>query len=252
MIDLKNKNILVTGASRGIGKAIAKELGKYGASIAIHYNKNKESAEALAFEIGNNSFTVQADLKNAKSVLECFKTVLERFGRLDVMINNAGIAILSAIDMEDEKWINEFDQTVNVNLRATSLFCKKSIEHFLNKHLPGIIINIASRAAYRGDVAEYMTYAASKGAVVSMTKSIARAFGNENITAFTVSPGFVRTDMAQEFIDEFGEEPVINNLALNELTEPQDIANVVTFLASGKAKHATGTNIDVNAGSYVH
>lgn len=251
MINLTGKNIFVTGASRGIGKAIAIQLAELGANVAIHYQKNKAAAEAICNEIGQNAFTVQADLSESNEVLTCFNEVVNKFGKLDVIVNNAGIALLSGIEKNDQDWVNDFTQTINVNLLATSLLCKKSIDHFKTNQIPGIIINIASRAAYRGDTAEYMIYAASKGGVVSLTKSIARAFGKDNITAFTIAPGFVRTDMAQDFINEYGEEPVLGNLALNELTEPEDVANVVAFLASGKAKHATGTNIDVNAGSYV-
>ncbi|MEM6526357.1 MAG: SDR family oxidoreductase, partial [Bacteroidota bacterium] len=115
----------------------------------------------------------------------------------------------------------------------------------------GIIINISSRAARRGDTSDYLAYAASKGGLEAITKSIARAYGKKGITAFGVAPGFTRTDMAQDFIKAYGEDYVLNDLSLPELTEPKDIAQTVVFLASGLARHATGTTIDINAGSYV-
>ena len=115
----------------------------------------------------------------------------------------------------------------------------------------GIIINISSRAAHRGDTPDYLAYAASKGGMESLTKSIARAYGKDNITAFGVAPGFTRTAMAKDFIDTYGEDCAVQDMALSKLTEPQDVAQIVLFLASGLGKHATGTTIDVNAGNYV-
>jgi NAD(P)-dependent dehydrogenase (short-subunit alcohol dehydrogenase family) len=111
---------------------------------------------------------------------------------------------------------------------------------------------VASRAAFRGDVPDYLAYAASKGGMVSLTRSIARAFGRDGITAFVVAPGYVRTDMAQAFLDRYGEAVGVRDLALDRMTEPDDLGPIVTLLASGLADHATGTTIDVNAGSYVH
>jgi NAD(P)-dependent dehydrogenase (short-subunit alcohol dehydrogenase family) len=140
---------------------------------------------------------------------------------------------------------------MSVNLRATELLCRRAIAHF-QRNGGGRIINMASRAAFRGDVPEYMTYAASKAALVALTRSIARGCGEAGIRAFVVAPGFVRTDMAQDFIDEFGEAHALRDLATQRLTEPDDVAPTVVFLASGLADHATGCTIDINAGSYVH
>ncbi|MGB5303332.1 MAG: SDR family oxidoreductase, partial [Gemmatimonadota bacterium] len=148
-------------------------------------------------------------------------------------------------------WREDWDLTMAVNLRAVELLSRLAIDHF-QQHDGGRIINIASRAAFRGDTPEYMTYAASKGGVVALTRSMARGFGKAGICAFVVAPGFVRTEMAQEVIDEHGEERVTGDLALDRLTEPADVAPLVVLLASGLADHATGGTFDVNAGSYVH
>jgi NAD(P)-dependent dehydrogenase (short-subunit alcohol dehydrogenase family) len=126
-----------------------------------------------------------------------------------------------------------------------------AIQHFKTRQ-SGRIINIASRAAFRGDTAEFLAYAASKGGVVSLSRSIARAFGKDGITCFVVAPGWVKTDMAEDSIKEYGEEFILQGNALDRLTEPEDIAPMVTLLASGLADHATGTSIDINAASYVH
>lgn len=137
-----------------------------------------------------------------------------------------------------------------INLTATGLLCRSAIAHF-QRIGGGRIVNIASRAAFRGDTPDYLAYAASKAGIVALTRSIARGFGKSEIKAFVVAPGFTRTDMAQAFIDTYGEDFASSDIALKKLTEPSDIAPTVTFLLSGLSDHATGTTIDLNAGSYV-
>jgi NAD(P)-dependent dehydrogenase (short-subunit alcohol dehydrogenase family) len=138
-----------------------------------------------------------------------------------------------------------------VNLRAVGLLCRAAIRHF-GERGGGRIVTIASRAAFRGDTLEYLAYAASKGGLVALHRTIARGCGKQNIASFLIAPGFVRTDMAQDSIDRYGEDFVVKDLALPRLTEPEDLAPLVVLLASGLADHATGSTIDVNAGSYVH
>jgi NAD(P)-dependent dehydrogenase (short-subunit alcohol dehydrogenase family) len=248
-IDLQKKNILVTGSSRGIGAAISKELGKSGARIAIHYKRERQSAEEIAKIIGNNSKVFKANLQDPDQCELLFKSVLKEFGHIDAIVNNAGTAILSPLN--NENWVKEWDKTMSINLRAVGILCKLAIQHFKTRK-SGRIINIASRAAFRGDTAEYLAYAASKAGVVSLSKSIARAFGKDGITCFVVAPGWVKTDMANESIEEYGDEYILQGNSLDRLTEPEDIAPIVTLLASGLADHATGTTIDINAASYVH
>ena len=252
-IDLSGKNILVTGASRGIGRAIAKMMGQAGGNVAIHYNKNATAAHELAEELGASSICVQADLADAGQCAAMFEATVQELGGVDVLVNNAGISIHMPLDMPVEHWVKAWQEVIAVNLMSVELLSRLAIQHFKQRKSGpgGRIINIASRAAFRGDTAEYMTYAASKGGMVALTKSIARAYGKDDIAAFVVAPGFTRTDMAQEFIDAYGEDIATKDLALNRLTEPEDIAPLVVFLASGLGDHATGTSIDVNAGSYV-
>lgn len=249
-LNLDGKVVLVTGASRGIGKAIATQLGEANASVAVHCNTNTEEAAKVAAQIGNNAKVFQANLANSSEVDGLISEVIEAFGKIDVLVNNAGIAISSNLENDTESWLADWNVTMAVNLSATAILCKNSIHHFLENN-GGIIINISSRAAFRGDTQDYFAYAASKGGVVALTKSIARAFGKQNIVAYSVAPGFTKTDMAQDFIDAYGEDFATKDLSLNELTKPEDIAPTVVFLASGLAKHATGTTIDINAGSYV-
>jgi len=251
VIDLKGKNVLVTGASRGIGKSIAEKLAAAGARVAIHYNNNKEEAEKLAHQIGNNAAIFKADLENKAECRKLFSTVLDSFKYIDVLVNNAGVSISSSLDGSDTVWDKDWDKTMRINLDAVGILCREAIHHFTDRN-EGRIITIASRASFRGDTPEYIAYAASKGGLVSLSRSIARGYGKKGIKAFLIAPGFVQTDMAQDFINEYGEAYVLNDLALPTLTQPENISPFVVLLSSGLADHATGCTIDINAGSYVH
>ena len=250
-IDLTNKNVLVTGASRGIGKAIAEQLLKSGAHVAAHYNNTPINLDGLNSEQLNRLSTYKADLGDSEETETLFKKVIDNVGHIDVLINNAGLAIKSEVEEPTSKFVEKWQTTMAVNLQAMAILCKEAILHFSARQ-SGIIINVSSRAAFRGDTSNYLAYAASKGGVVALTRSIARAYGKQGIVAFNVAPGFVQTDMADEFIQEYGEGIVKDDIALNNLTNPQDLTPLIALLASGLANHATGGTFDVNAGSYVH
>jgi 3-oxoacyl-[acyl-carrier protein] reductase len=250
-IDLANTSVLVTGASRGIGAAIARAMGKAGARVAIHYRDQRQAAAGLAKEIGAAAEVFQADLASTEECFALWKSVIARFGRINTLVNNAGISLSCPMESPTAEWLRGWERTMAVNLRAPGMLCKLAIEHFASAG-GGRIINISSRAAFRGDQPAYLAYAASKGGLVALTRSIARAYGKANILAFNVAPGFTRTDMAKEFIGQFGKDFASGDIALERLTEPEDIAPFVAFLASGLGDHATGCTIDINAGSYVH
>lgn len=251
-INLSGLNILVTGASRGIGKAIATKLAEAGATIGIHYNKNVREAENLAHILGNESKAFQADLSKSGEAGKLFERVSLEMGSIEILINNAGVAVPAPIEASEDEWLAAWDETMMVNLTSAAILCKKAVEHFIKRKSSGRIINISSRAAFRGDQAEYMAYAASKAGLVSLTRSLARAYGKDGVKAFVVAPGFVRTDMAKEFMEMYGEEHAKGDVALERLTEPKDLAPLITFIASGMADHATGSTFDINAGSYMH
>jgi 3-oxoacyl-[acyl-carrier protein] reductase len=249
-INLKHKHALVTGASRGIGRAIALELAGCGARVAVHYHENQNRARKVAELLGARAELFQADFNEPMEVSSLFYNVLRKLQHIDILVNNAGVALHSDPAGNDLQWMDDWLRTMEVNLNAAGFLCKKAIEHFLTRG-GGIIINIASRAAFRGDTQDYLAYAASKGGLVSLTRSIARSFGKQGVVAFAVAPGFVNTDMAQPFTEAYGEDYAVRDIALAELTEPEDVARMVAFLASGMANQATGSVFDINAGSYM-
>ena len=179
-IDLTGKTVLVTGASRGIGRSLAEGLAGAGATVATHFNRNRAATDALVATLGHDARPFQADLTDPASCERLFHEVVGTYGRLDVLVNNAGIALKMPAGMPTDEWREDWDLTMAVNLRAVELLSRLAIDHFRQRD-GGRIINIASRAAFRGDTPEYMSYAASKGGVVALTRSIARAYGKAGI-----------------------------------------------------------------------
>lgn len=251
MLDLSDQTILVTGASRGIGKAIAETCARAGAAVAVHYGHSADAALEVADACGPDAHLFQADLTDLDATDALFDAVASTYDRIDGLVLNAGVARHMPLNDDTDDWHADWQDTVHVNLRAPELLCRHALNHFRDNG-GGRIVSIASRAAFRGDTLDYMAYAASKAGLVALTRSIARGAGSDNVKAFTIAPGFTRTDMAQDFIDEYGPGIVRDDLALNDLTEPADLSPMVTFLLSGAADHATGSTIDMNAGSYVH
>ncbi len=250
-IDLANQRILVTGASRGVGNSIARHLLESGASVALHYNRNREPVEELQRLFPDQSYLIKADLSDIESTESLFNDSVKALGGLDVLVNNAGLVVSMPMTMQRPQWEKAWDLTMDVNLKSVAFLSRLAVGEFA-KGDGGRVIMIASRAAFRGDTEDYMAYAASKGGMVAFTRSIARAFGKQGVKAFLIAPGFVRTDMAKDAIELYGEDYVVGGIALDRLTEPDDISPMVVLLASGLSDHATGCTIDINAASYVH
>lgn len=246
--------VLLTGSSKGIGYKIAKDLIKEGHQLALHYNSNKSFLEALINEYSSNSFTVKADLSVKNEITNLVDSTIENLSFPDCIINNAGIAESADITLDLNNWSKMFDKTIDVNLKAPSLIFKEFLKYKREKKIKSRLrfINIASRAAFRGEQQDYISYACSKGGVISLTKTMSRSFGEtDNIVAFSIAPGFVRTEMAQSFIDKHGEDVVKQGITLDRLTEPKDISPIVSLIVSGKMDHSTGSTIDVNGGSFL-
>ena len=250
-LDFSGRVVLVTGASRGIGRAIAQHLAQAGATLALHYGRRLDAAETVARETGGHLF--QADFADPAAADALVQAVIAHFGRLDVLVNNAGIYAAEPPDLAG--YLGTWQQTLNVNLLASAVAGRAAIAHFAARRAEdeafvGRIVSVTSRAAHRGDNAEYGAYAASKAGLTALTKTWARAHGPATV-AFAVAPGFTRTDMAEAFIAAHGEAAATAGTALDRLTEPDDLAPSVLLFASGLADHATGATLDLNAGSYV-
>ena len=246
--------VLLTGSSKGIGYKIAKDLKAEGHTLALHYNKNESTLEALLKEDKTGSFSIQADLSQQEEVKKMVVNTIDKLSFPDCIINNAGIAESANISLDINNWSNIFDKTIDVNLKAPSLIFKEFLKYKREKKISSRlrIINIASRAAFRGEQQDYISYACSKGGIISLTKTMSRSFGEtDNIVAISIAPGFVRTEMAQSFIDKHGEEAIKQGITLDRLTEPKDISPIISLIVSGKMDHSTGSTIDVNGGSFL-
>jgi len=238
---------LVTGASRGIGKSIVQ---------ALLDNEHKVIGTARSSEFpdefsNNEAFEgLHVDLSELRSLKSYLKPIFDRSEAPNVLVNNAGIFEDCDFDEDEEVWLENWDRTLQVNLRAPALLSKWALNRW-KKEGRGFLINISSRAAYRGDTQEYASYAASKGGLVAFTKSIARDFGQYGISAYSIAPGFIKTDMAIESIDIYGEDYLTEGMAFDEITSPKEVGELVAFLASGKVPHMTGTTFHINGGSYM-
>lgn len=238
---------LVTGASRGIGKSITEKLLGNGAEV-IGTARNSEFPESFTASDRFNGLHV--DLSKQNAIEEIVKPIFELEKIPNVLINNAGIFEDCSFEEEDDRWLSNLKRTMQVNLNAAAILSKWALNRW-SREEGGILINIASRAAYRGDTEEYASYAASKGALVAFTKSIARDFGTKGISAYSIAPGFIKTDMAMDSIRIYGEEYLTEGMAFDEITSPDEVGELVSFLASGKVRHMTGSTFHINGGSYM-
>ena len=242
---LKGKIALVTGAAKGIGRAIALELAKEGASVVVNYNGSREKAEAVAEEIrslGSESSICQCDVADTGAVLAMIKEVTEQYGRLDILVNNAGITRDNLIMKMTEE---DFDAVIQANLKGC-FNTIKAVSRQMLKQRSGRIINITSVSGILGNAGQ-ANYAASKAGVIGLTKTMARELASRGITVNAVAPGFVDTDMTQ-VLPESVKEAATAQIPLGRFGKPEDIAHMVTYLASEKAAYITGQIISVDGG----
>lgn len=240
---LKDKVAVVTGGSRGIGRAICVELAKNGANIIINYAGNESKAletQKICEDLGVKTLLIKADVSNAKQVEEMFKTVLEKFNRVDILVNNAGITKDNLLMRMTEQ---DFDDVIDINLKGAFL-CMKQVYRVMMKQKYGKIVNISSVVGVTGNAGQ-MNYSASKAGVIGMTKTMARELASRNINVNAVAPGFVKTDMTSEL----GEDTLNKiEIPLKRLGDAKDIANAVLFLVSDSANYITGQVLNVDGG----
>jgi len=251
MTNLAGKSVLVTGGSRGIGAAISRAVGAAGGHVLLHYARNRGAAEAVQQDIGaERCRLIQADLALPGDVERLWAEAERLSERIDVLINNAGIFEDVRVDAPLEDWRAAWARVLQVNLQAPADLCRAAILHF-REHGSGKIINVASRAAFRGEAPDEMPYGASKGALVTLTKTIARGFAADGVLAFAIAPGFTDTDMVTANLDPAAIAAVTRGIPLGAMAAPEEIGALAAFLCDDRVRHMTGATFDVNGASYL-
>lgn len=232
-------NILITGASRGIGAAAYSVLKRHSHNVVGHSTRGSESL-------------ISGDLSTAEAPRKVWEKALDELGgRIDVLVNNAGIYEAVSENASDEEWHSAWGRTMTINLQAAADLSRLAVLHFLEREGGGRIVNIASRAAYRGDSPHHWHYAASKAGMVGMIKTIARGYASEGILSFGVAPGFTVSEMTAEYLEGRGGAQIIADIPLGRVASTDEVAEVIRWLATEAPASATGSVIDVNGASYV-
>ena len=241
MIDLKGKKVLVTGASGGIGKAIAMQLSSSGADLCLT-GRNKSELENLQKIIGGNCQIIISDLSNSEGINNLADQAQEIMGQIDILVNNAGITKDNLfMRMSEDDW----NEVININLNSIFKLTKQLIKGMIKRRY-GRIINITSVIGVAGGAGQ-SNYSASKAGIIAMSKSLAQEVGSRSITVNSIAPGFIETNMTAELSDD-RKEDILRSISLGRLGKPNDIAGAVCFLASDKASYITGQTIHINGG----
>ena len=232
-------HILVTGSSRGIGAAILKALSDRGARVVGH--ARTESSTAIG-----------EDLEDPHAADRLWDEALARLdGRIDVVVNNAGVFEPISLKADPEAWRAAWTRTMQINLQAAADLSRRAVLHWRQRASGGRLVNVSSRAAYRGDSPEHWHYAASKAGMVAMTKSIARGYAGEGVLAFAICPGFTMTGMAEDYVDSRGGAGLLADIPLGRVAEPGEVARICAFLSLDAPASMTGAIVDINGASYV-
>ena len=242
---LKDKIALVTGAGHGIGKAIAITLAREGAEVIVNdidFQSAKETVDKIRGK-GNKALPVYADVSNKREVVKMLERIIKEFGKINILVNNAGIfSSVSLDDMTEEEW----DKVMEINLKGVFL-CSQAVMKFMKKQCSGKIVNVASLAAKIGGIFAGANYAASKAGVICLTKSLAKQLAPYGINVNAVAPGVIKTDITKKWPKEV-KESLIKQIPLGRIGTPEEVAEAVVFLVSDGASYMTGATIDVNGG----
>ncbi|MCB2307867.1 3-oxoacyl-[acyl-carrier-protein] reductase [Clostridium estertheticum] len=242
---LKGKTAVVTGASRGIGRAIALKLAKDGANVVVNYRNSVDAVQEVVKEIealGVKVLAIQADISSYADVENMIKKSVEEFGSIDILVNNAGITKDGLLMRMKEA---DFDSVIDINLKG-AFNCTRHVAAIMLKQRSGRIINISSVSGLTGNAGQ-VNYSAAKAGIIGMTKSVAREFGSRGITCNAVAPGYIQTDMTEDLSAKV-KDTIMGNIPLKRLGRPEDVANVVAFLATDEAAYITGQVINVDGG----
>ena len=230
-------HILVTGSSRGIGKAILESL-------------DRDDVTAIGQSTTGGDRLIASDFSKDGAAPLLWQEALDRLdGRIDVLVNNAGLFEPNPVTSDD--WLESWNRTMTINLTASAELCRLAVLHYQQRETPGRIINIASRAAYRGDSPDHWHYAASKAGMVAMTKTIARAYARDEILAFAICPGFTMTGMAEEYLESRGGDKLLADIPLGRVAQPEEIAEMARWCALDAPPSMTGAVLDANGASFV-
>lgn len=247
-LELSNKVAIVTGGSRGLGRAICLELAAEGARLAVNYNRHADQAHDLVCEIkqrhGADAVAVAGNVGNAADVEHVFRVTENAFGIPDILVNNAGIWPTGYVkDLTEEEW----NRVQQVNLTGPFIACREAVRRWIDAGCAGRIVNITSQAAFHGATTGHAHYAASKAGLVSLTVSLAREVAQHRIHVNAVAAGFMLTDMARDAIERHKSQ-YLARIPLGRIADPAEVAKVVVFLASDAASYMTGATVDVTGG----
>ncbi|MEM9500890.1 MAG: SDR family oxidoreductase [Pseudomonadota bacterium] len=234
------KNVLITGSSRGIGAAASEALSARGANVIGHQTRP------------GDAHRIAADFNDPGAAQALWEESLERAGgSIDVLVNNAGLFEANPLDSSDIAWLDAWEDTLRINLTAAAQLSRFAVRHWKARGFDGRIVHVASRASYRGDSPAHWHYAAAKGGMVAMHKTIARAYARENILSFAITPGFTDTSMAGDYLESRGGAGLLADIPLGRVAEPEEIARVIEFCALDAPPSMTGAVIDANGASFV-
>ena len=250
-ISFDNKIVLVTGASRGIGKATALLFAESGATVIVHYHTNQKAAEKVLFSLpGKGHMIMQADLANPSDLKRLVPDIIKIYGRIDILVNNAGIFEESDMtDISIEDFLNYWEQTIRVNLTGPALLSNLVAREMI-KYGGGKIVNVTSRGAFRGEPNAW-AYGASKAGMNALGQSMALALAKHHVYIYTIAPGFVETDMASSCLVAENRKKIESQSPMNRVAQPEEIANAILMLASDGTVYMTGCILDMNGASYL-